>query len=71
MKKGDEQMKRATLTLATLALLLGIEREAMADPIPVANSLQSAIPEPSTLTLLGLGSLGLLAYGRRRRKQAA
>jgi hypothetical protein len=31
----------------------------------------SSVPEPSTLTLLGLGSLSLLGYGWRRRKQAA
>jgi hypothetical protein len=27
------------------------------------------VPEPSTLTLAGLGALGLLGYGRRRRQQ--
>jgi hypothetical protein len=31
----------------------------------------AATPEPSSLTLLGLGSLGLLGYGWRRRKQVA
>lgn len=29
------------------------------------------IPEPSTLTLVGLGTLGLIRYGIRRRKQVA
>jgi hypothetical protein len=31
----------------------------------------SGVPEPSSLTLLGIGSLGLLGYGWRRRKQVA
>lgn len=33
------------------------------------HAIQST-PEPSTITLLGLGTLGLFAYGLRRRKQA-
>jgi hypothetical protein len=31
----------------------------------------SSVPEPSTLTLLGIGSLSLLGYGWRRRNRAA
>jgi hypothetical protein len=31
----------------------------------------TVVPEPSTITLIGIGAFGLLAYGWRRRRQAA
>jgi hypothetical protein len=34
------------------------------------KSSPTAVPEPASLTLLGLGACGLLRYGWRRRKQA-
>jgi hypothetical protein len=36
-----------------------------------ATSATAAAPEPASLTLLGIGSIGLLGYGWRRRKQSA
>jgi hypothetical protein len=36
-----------------------------------AQTATTGVPEPSTLTLLGIGSLSLLGYGWRRRKQVA
>jgi LPXTG-motif cell wall-anchored protein len=37
---------------------------------PVGGRPSHTLPEPAFLTLLGLGSLGLLGYGWKRRKQA-
>lgn len=50
-----------------------------ASPNTFINSLQvrvlgpavSGVPEPATLTLLGIGSLGMLCYGWRRRSRSA
>lgn len=43
----------------------------LADGRVVAARADPVVPEPSTVTLFGLGSLGLLGYGWRRRQQAS
>jgi len=35
-----------------------------------ASTVQAVVPEPSTMALSGLGALGLIGYGLRRRKAA-
>ena len=38
--------------------------------LPALQATISGVPEPSTLALLGIGTLGLLAYNRRRKRAA-
>jgi len=46
----------------TLSLTTGAFTKLGASPLPYAGSLAAPIPEPSTLALLGLGAVSLLAY---------
>lgn len=49
----------------------GFDNTQFIDNVSVTNTAPSGVPEPASLTLLALGSLSLLGYGRRRRKAIA
>jgi MYXO-CTERM domain-containing protein len=69
--------QRWTIILAVLVLtwLSGGASQVWAGPLYTVLDLGTlggtAVSEPTSLTLAGLGLLGLAAYGRRCRKQAA
>ena len=48
-----------------------VRRSACVGAVTPSDRAATAAPEPASLTLLGLGALGLLGYGWRRRQQAA
>jgi hypothetical protein len=56
-----------TIEYLVLGTFLGLGFQ----PLTSGHIDATGVPEPASLTLLGIGALGLLGYGWRKRKQAA
>jgi hypothetical protein len=57
------------LTIRLTALTPSFGSQADFDDVRLSGPNSSVVPEPSSLALLGIGSVGLVSFGWRRRKQ--
>jgi hypothetical protein len=71
MSFGNTTISKLGLTPGTYKWTWGSAANGTADFLEVDIPSATGVPEPASLTLLGIGSLSLLGYGWRRRNRAA